>query len=151
MYKCDLHPFRSDGIHDTLREEKKQEEGWRMARRSPEERLAALNQKLAQLESRKHALETQTQEKERKARTRMLIQMGGIMVKLGMDSLDKVQALQRQVEVHPDWWARLTQSAPEPENAREPQENPAPAPPLQRETQDKGTVPPPAAGPRGTA
>lgn len=82
-----------------------------MARRSPEERLAALNQKLAQLESRKHALETQTKEKERKARTRMLIQMGGIMVKLGMDSLDKVQALQQQVEAHPDWWAILTQTA----------------------------------------
>ncbi len=82
-----------------------------MARRSPEERLATLNQKLAQLESRKHALETQTQEKERKARTRMLIQIGGIMVKLGMDSLDKAQAFQHQVQAHPDWWAILTQTA----------------------------------------
>jgi len=127
MYKCALPPFQSDGIHDTLREEKRQEEGYRMARRSPEEQLAALNQKLAQLESRKHALEAQTQEKERKARTRMLIQMGGIMVKLGMDSLDKVQALQRQVEVHPDWWARLTQAA-------EGQEDP--------HTQEEASLPP---------
>lgn len=82
-----------------------------MARRSPEERLAALNQQLAQLESRKHALERQTQEKERKARTRMLIQIGGIMVTLGLDSLNKAQAFQHQVAAHPDWWARLTQTA----------------------------------------
>lgn len=97
-----------------------------MARRSPEERLAALTQQLAQLEARKHALEKQTQEKERKARTRMLIQIGGIMVTLGLDSLDKAQAFQHQVHAHPDWWARLTQPATEPENAREPQENPPP-------------------------
>jgi hypothetical protein len=105
-----------------------------MARRSPEEQLAALNQKLAQLESRKHSLEAQTQEKERKARTRMLIQMGGIMVKLGMDSLDKAQALQQQVEVHPDWWAVLTQPAQEPEDARAQQENPVPSKPPKGET-----------------
>ncbi len=84
-----------------------------MARRSPEERLAALTQQLAQLEARKHTLETQAKEKERKARTRMLIQIGGIMVTLGLDSMDKAQAFQHQVEAHPDWWARLTQTTEE--------------------------------------
>lgn len=122
-----------------------------MARRSPEERLAALTQQLAQLEARKHALEKQTQEKERKARTRMLIQIGGIMVTLGLNSLDKAQAFQHQVHAHPDWWARLTQPAPGPEDTGGQQENPEPSKPPKGQTQDKGECPPPTAEPRGTA
>lgn len=49
-----------------------------MARRSEEERLAELDKRMEQLKARKQMIQTQISQKERKARTRRLIQIGAI-------------------------------------------------------------------------
>jgi hypothetical protein len=50
-------------------------------------------------------------QQERKERTRRLIRIGGIMARLGVDSLEKAQALQREVEQRSevqDWLRKVT-------------------------------------------
>lgn len=49
-----------------------------MPRRTEEERLADLDKRMEQLKARKQVLQTQISQKERKARTRRLIQIGAI-------------------------------------------------------------------------
>lgn len=50
-------------------------------RRSPEERLAELNKKMDQLKAQKQRVQAQLNQKERKERTRRLIQVGAIFEK----------------------------------------------------------------------
>ncbi|MDO3682114.1 DUF3847 domain-containing protein [Paenibacillus ehimensis] len=50
-------------------------------RRSPEERLAELNKKMEQLKAQKQRVRAQLSQKERKERTRRLIQIGAIFEK----------------------------------------------------------------------
>lgn len=50
-------------------------------RRSPEERLAELNKKMEQLKAQKQRVQAQLSQKERKERTRRLIQIGAIFEK----------------------------------------------------------------------
>lgn len=50
-------------------------------RRSPEERLAELNKKMEQLKAQKQRVQAQLNQKERKERTRRLIQVGAIFEK----------------------------------------------------------------------
>jgi hypothetical protein len=50
-------------------------------RRSPEERLAELNKKMEQLKAQKQRVQAQLSQKERKDRTRRLIQVGAIFEK----------------------------------------------------------------------
>lgn len=50
-------------------------------RRSPEARIAEYNKKIEQLRVRKQQLEAQLNERERKARTRRLIEIGAIFEK----------------------------------------------------------------------
>lgn len=50
-------------------------------RRSPEERLAELNKKMEQLKAQKQRVQAQVSQKERKERTRRLIQVGAIFEK----------------------------------------------------------------------
>ncbi|WP_088835406.1 hypothetical protein [Paenibacillus tyrfis] len=50
-------------------------------RRSPEERLAELNKKMEQLKAQKQRVRAQLNQKERKDRTRRLIQVGAIFEK----------------------------------------------------------------------
>lgn len=49
-----------------------------MSRRSEEERIAQLDERLEQLKAKKQRLQAQIDQKERKARTRRLIQIGAI-------------------------------------------------------------------------
>jgi hypothetical protein len=50
-------------------------------RKSPEERLQELDKKLEQIKAKKQQIQTQLQAKERRARTRRLIQVGAIFEK----------------------------------------------------------------------
>lgn len=70
-----------------------------MVYKKPEERLGDLderikqieaekNQKIKQLEAQKKQLEAKIKDKERKERTRKLIQIGAIFGKLGIDEID---------------------------------------------------------------
>lgn len=72
-----------------------------MAGRPAEERLNDINQRIRDLQERKKALQSQVSAQARKARTRELIQIGGIMARLGVDSLEKAQRLQQWLEGNP--------------------------------------------------
>ena len=52
-----------------------------VTRRSPEEQLAELDKKMEQLKARKQQIQTKISQKERKERTRRLIQIGAIFEK----------------------------------------------------------------------
>lgn len=69
-----------------------------MAGKSLEQRIADTEDRIRQLQARKQVLAQQARQQERKDRTRRLIQIGGIMTWLGIDTLEKAQALQREVE-----------------------------------------------------
>lgn len=78
-----------------------------MGGKSLDQRIADVEVRIRQYESKKQVLERQMREKERKERTRRLIQIGGIMARLGVDTLEKAQALQREVESRPEVTAWL--------------------------------------------
>lgn len=56
-------------------------EGFRMARKSDEERLRELEEQMDKIKARKQQLESRLKEKERKARTKRLIEVGAIFEK----------------------------------------------------------------------
>ncbi len=88
-----------------------------MPGKSLEQRLADTETRIRQLEARKQNLAQAVRQQERKERTRRLIQIGGIMAKLGIDTLEKAQALQRVVERHPEvreWLNGVTALAQDP-------------------------------------
>lgn len=72
-----------------------------MAGKPLDQRIAEAEERIRQLQARRQALTQQLRERERKERTRRLIQIGGIMAKLGVDTLGKAQALQREIERRP--------------------------------------------------
>ncbi len=93
-----------------------------MAGKSLEQRIADAEERIRQLQARKQGLEQRLKEQERKARTRRLIQIGGIMVRLGVDTLEKAQALQREVERRPEvkaWLEKVAKRAENQQNARQ--------------------------------
>lgn len=53
----------------------------KVTRRSPEEQLAELDKKMEQLKAKKQQIQTKISQKERKERTRRLIQIGAIFEK----------------------------------------------------------------------
>lgn len=56
----------------------------------------------------------QLKRQERKDRTRRLIQIGGVLTRLGVDTLEKAQALQKEVERRPevqDWLRKVMERA----------------------------------------
>jgi hypothetical protein len=59
-----------------------------MATKDDAQRLLELAEKIKKLEARKKQLEFRTREKERKERTRRLIQIGAIMDSMGIDSVE---------------------------------------------------------------
>lgn len=73
-----------------------------MAGKSIEQRISDAETRIRQLEAQKRLLSQQLKEQERKERTRRLIQIGGIMVHLGVDTLEKAQAFQKEVESRPE-------------------------------------------------
>ncbi|HEX2959783.1 MAG TPA: hypothetical protein VHO70_23305 [Chitinispirillaceae bacterium] len=52
-----------------------------MANKSPEERLAELDEKMKQIKAQKRALQNRAKTEERKKRTRHLIEIGGVVEK----------------------------------------------------------------------
>jgi hypothetical protein len=65
-----------------------------MARKTDEERLRELEEKMEQMKARKQQVENRMKEKERKERTRRLIQVGAIFEKyfdiVGVDQAEKL-------------------------------------------------------------
>lgn len=69
-----------------------------MPGKSIEQRIGDTETRIRQLEAQKRLLAQHQKDQERKERTRRLIQIGGIMARLGVDIVEKAQAFQRQVE-----------------------------------------------------
>lgn len=85
-----------------------------MAGKSLEERVADTEERIRQLQARKQLLAQQVKQQERKARTRRLIQIGGIMAKLGVDTVEKAQELLREAERRTEvqvWLRKVTERA----------------------------------------
>lgn len=57
------------------------QEGFKMARKSDEERLRELEEKMEKIKARKQQVESRLKEKERKERTKRLIEVGAIFEK----------------------------------------------------------------------
>ena len=74
-----------------------------MARRTNEERLAALDAKAAQLTARRDQLARQTQRAQRNRDQRTWMQIGRMMAGLGVDSVEKMQQLRDLVINEPQW------------------------------------------------
>ncbi|HYG58832.1 MAG TPA: hypothetical protein VD902_12310 [Symbiobacteriaceae bacterium] len=73
-----------------------------MAGKSAEQRLSDVEERIRQLQARKQLLAQQVKTQARKERTRRLIQIGATMAKLGVDSLEKAQELQKEAERRPE-------------------------------------------------
>jgi hypothetical protein len=85
-----------------------------VAGKSLKERLAETQQKIQQYEAREQNIKQQLRQEERKERTRRLIQIGGILAKLGVDTIEKAQALQQEIQRRPDaqdWLRKVTERA----------------------------------------
>ncbi|MFZ5823896.1 MAG: hypothetical protein ACOY94_06160 [Bacillota bacterium] len=85
-----------------------------LAGKSLSERMTETEERIRQLQARKQTLSQQLKQQERKERTRRLIQIGGVMARLGVDSLEKAQALQKEVERRAevrDWLRKVTERA----------------------------------------
>ncbi len=78
-----------------------------LARRSNEERLAALDAKVAQLTARRDQLARQTQRAQQNRDQRTWMQIGRIMASLGVDSVEKMRQLADLVINEPQWDAWL--------------------------------------------
>ncbi len=74
-----------------------------LARRSNEERLAALDEKVAQLTARRDQLARQTQRTQRNRDQRTWMQIGRMMAGLGVDSVEKMHQLRDRVINEPQW------------------------------------------------
>ncbi len=81
-----------------------------MARKSLQERLVALEQKEQQLAVRKEALEAQVKQAARKQRTRTLIQVGGVMATLGIETVAEAEQLKRYANQQKGWWEQWQSS-----------------------------------------
>lgn len=74
-----------------------------LARRTNEERLAALDAKVAQLTARRDQLARQTQRAQRNRDQRTWMQIGRIMAGLGVDSVEKMRQLRDLMINEPQW------------------------------------------------
>lgn len=81
-----------------------------MIYKTDEERIGNLEDKIKKLEVQKKQLETRTREKERKERTRRLIQIGGILNTIGIDTIEKADLLKTNITNNPkakEWFEKL--------------------------------------------
>ncbi|MCS6105526.1 hypothetical protein DWV12_16895 [Clostridium botulinum] len=62
------------------------------------EKLSKLDEKIKQLQAQKNSILAREKEKERKARTRRLIQIGAIFDSIGIDSLEKANSFKDEFE-----------------------------------------------------
>jgi hypothetical protein len=63
-----------------------------MGSKPVEQRMADVERKIQQLQARKQMLTQAIKQQERKDRTRRLIMIGGVMARLGVDTVEKAQA-----------------------------------------------------------
>ena len=68
-----------------------------MAGKSLDQRISEMNVRIQQMEAKKDLLDRQRKERDRKARTRCLIQIGAIMERLGIDTPAKAAAFQQVI------------------------------------------------------
>jgi hypothetical protein len=87
-----------------------------MAAKTIEERIKEAEEKVQQAKARLQKLEGLNRLKERKERTRRLIQVGGIMARLGVNTVEQAEALRKSVmdgsEKFKDWWTRTVGPIP---------------------------------------
>jgi hypothetical protein len=91
-----------------------------MAGKSVEQRLSDTEERIRRLQARKQTLSQAIRQQERKDRTRRLIQIGGILARLGVDTVEKAQALQLAVEANPQvrtWLREVGATAKPPQEA----------------------------------
>ncbi|CAG9713938.1 conserved hypothetical protein [Clostridium neonatale] len=62
------------------------------------EKISKLDEKIKQLQAQKSSLLAKEKEKERKARTRRLIQIGAIFDSIGIDTLDKANSFKNEFD-----------------------------------------------------
>ena len=87
-----------------------------MAGKSVEQRLQETDVQIRQLQAKKDALARQLRQQERRDRTRRLIQIGGIMSTLGIDTVEKAQTFQRVINQLPEgkeWLQKAVEPAVE--------------------------------------
>lgn len=89
------------------------QEGFRMARKSDEERLRELEEQMDKIKARKQQLESRVKEKERRARTKRLIEVGAIFEKHfrieGQEEAEKIAlSLKNYVAKNRDKFLSLT-------------------------------------------
>lgn len=78
------------------------EENKPSAARSKEEKIAALEKRMEQLKARKQKLQVELSQKERKERTRRLIQIGAIFEKhFEIQSIEEAEALVKHLQQFP--------------------------------------------------
>jgi hypothetical protein len=85
-----------------------------MPGKSLEQRMADKETRIRQLEAQKRLLTQQVKTQQRKQRTRELIQIGGIMALLGIDTVEKAKALQSVAERKPEiqtWLQKVAEMA----------------------------------------
>ncbi|WP_443660560.1 conjugal transfer protein TraD [Clostridium algidicarnis] len=90
-----------------------------MAIKNGEQRIEELSEKIKKLEAQKKQLEVRTREQDRKARTRKLIQLGGILNTLGIDTIEKAELLKSNITNNPkakEWFEKLFTENKEVEN-----------------------------------
>ncbi|MBU3174573.1 conjugal transfer protein TraD [Clostridium estertheticum] len=81
-----------------------------MAIKNGEQRIEELSEKIKKLEAQKKQLEVRTREQDRKARTRKLIQIGGILNTLGIDTIEKAELLKNNITNNSkakEWFEKL--------------------------------------------
>ena len=81
-----------------------------MAGKTIEDRIKEAEDKVKTARARLQKLEALNRQRERKERTRRLIQVGGIMAHLGVETVDQAEALRKAVmdgsDKFKDWWTR---------------------------------------------
>ncbi len=93
-----------------------------MAGKTIEDRIKEAEEKVKQARAKLQKLEALNQQKERKERTRRLIQVGGVMARLGVNTVEQAEALRKAVmdgsDKFKEWWIRTVGPLPvEPEES----------------------------------
>ena len=81
-----------------------------MATKSVEQRIQELSERMKKLDAQKQLLEAGKKDKDRKERTRRLIQIGAIMDNIGIDTIEKAELLKANITNNPkakEWFEKL--------------------------------------------
>ena len=81
-----------------------------MAIKNGEQRIEELSEKIKKLEAQKKQLEVRTREQDRKTRTRKLIQIGGVLNTIGIDTIEKAELLKSNItnnQKAKEWFEKL--------------------------------------------